>query len=508
MPTSRGTSVNATSIHRRSAINRINAIATNPARNARQICDQRQHCGPWSRQQLLYSDGINPLNHVSRDASKTVPAMIVRHDCCYLAAITPFYPRVVMGANAQVRPGDPIAGQVPSYAVEGLILGSRAKFDSSTYREYKCAPSDQFDGYTWCQKTRRESERRGSFEATSSMLHGKDGTVVYVNRHQQPAFFDGKEADRNIQNYSRKFAESPKIIKIPRRAGNADAVLATWGKIELEPLDDDGVRLLTEGKSPKKGLLIDFLGNLSRSARDGLPIYRIVGGAGFVWAGSFDQKGRGTLRFAAVDPSTLQLEPVAAQSSNAAIKGSRDAEATIARLQTELSAAIKAKAEADLARTDAEKAAQQARRDAEIARNDANVAIDEIDRLKGGGRPPTSYVKGILIGIFATAILVVVIWTFSKMFKVSSKESTDAGKADNDLKAHTDDVEGAIVSWSTASESSAETIPSIDQDDLLKQLAKTLGALDTVAPSPAVIEGQEQTQANTSGEETPSKKAV
>jgi hypothetical protein len=331
--------------------------------------------------------------------------------------------------------------------------------------------------------------------------------------------FHGKEADRNIQNYSRKFAESPNIIKIPRRAGNTDAVLATWGKIELEPLDDDGVRLLAEGKSPKKGLLIDFLGNLSRSARDGLPIYRIVGGAGFVWAGSFDQKGRGTLRFAAVDPSTLQLEPVAAQSSNAAIKGSRDAEATIARLQTELSAAIKAKAEADLARTDAEKAAQQARGDAEIARNDANVAIDEIDRLTGGGSPLTSYVKGILIGIFATAILVVVIWTFSKMFKVSSKESTDAGKVDNDLKAHTDDVEGAIVPWSTASESSAETIPSIDQDDLLKQLAKTLGALDTVAPSPAatlvdvscdqsVIEGQEQTQANTSGEETPSKKAV
>jgi hypothetical protein len=41
---------------------------------------------------------VNPLNHVSRDASKTVPAMIVRHDCCYLAAITPFYPRVVMGS--------------------------------------------------------------------------------------------------------------------------------------------------------------------------------------------------------------------------------------------------------------------------------------------------------------------------------------------------------------------------------------------------------------------------
>jgi hypothetical protein len=55
--------------------------------------------------------------------------------------------------------------------------------------------------------------------------------------------------------------------------------------------------------------LIDFLGNFVRSAKEGLPIYRIGGGAGFVWAGNFDQKGRGTLRFAAVDASAFTLPP-------------------------------------------------------------------------------------------------------------------------------------------------------------------------------------------------------
>src|SRR5215831_1239358 len=53
--------------------------------------------------------------------------------------------------------------QKSAYAVEGLSLGSRVGFDSTDYREYKCGPSEQFDGFTWCKKTRHDSERRGSF---------------------------------------------------------------------------------------------------------------------------------------------------------------------------------------------------------------------------------------------------------------------------------------------------------------------------------------------------------
>jgi len=64
--------------------------------------------------------------------------------------------------------------------------------------------------------------------------------------------------------------------------------------------------VLAEGKSPKKGLLIDFLGNFARSAQEGLPIYRVIGGAGFVRVSGFDQKDRGTVRVAVVDASTFQ----------------------------------------------------------------------------------------------------------------------------------------------------------------------------------------------------------
>src|SRR5262249_35779235 len=63
------------------------------------------------------------------------------------------------------------------------------------------------------------------------------------------------------------------------------------------------MEMLGDGKGPRKGLLIDFLGNFARSAKEGLPIYHIDGGPGFIWAASFDQKERGTLRLAAVELS-------------------------------------------------------------------------------------------------------------------------------------------------------------------------------------------------------------
>ena len=90
---------------------------------------------------------------------------------------------------------------------------------------------------------------------------------------------------------------------MPHRGGLPDGLIAVWGKITLEPLDQQSMKILADGKGPRKGLLIDFLGNFARSAKEGLPIYRIDGGPGFIWAASFDQKERGTLRLAAVELS-------------------------------------------------------------------------------------------------------------------------------------------------------------------------------------------------------------
>ena len=201
-------------------------------------------------------------------------------------------------------------GQVSAqtkYAVDGVAVGSQV--GSATYLEYKCSPSDQFEGFTWCQ-TRNDQDRRRGSTATYSILHDKDGNVVYVNRFQAPAFLNSNEADKEIQGYSHKLGETAHVITIPHRAGLPDGIIALWGKTTLELLDHDSIKILAGGRSPKKGLLIDFISNFARSAKDGLPIYRIGGGPGLLWVASFDQKNRGTVRFAAVDASGLsQLVP-------------------------------------------------------------------------------------------------------------------------------------------------------------------------------------------------------
>jgi ABC transporter substrate binding protein len=138
--------------------------------------------------------------------------------------------------------------------------------------------------------------------------------TVYVNRYQEPAFFGASEVNDDIQRYSRKFGESPRITRMPHRAGLPNGILASWGKVELEPLDNDSIKALAKGRRPTtKGYFIDFIGNFARSAKEGLPVYRLNGGAGFVWVASYGRKGRGILRLLAVDASAISPQFVATQ---------------------------------------------------------------------------------------------------------------------------------------------------------------------------------------------------
>jgi hypothetical protein len=195
-----------------------------------------------------------------------------------------------------------------AYAVDGLAVATQLNFKSASYRDYKCNPSDQFEGLIWCQKTRAE-KGRGSRTTAYSLLHSKDGKISYINRSQESASFNPSESELAIERYSRELGESARLLKAPHRSGVANGVIAVWGKITLEPLDQDSIKLLADGKKPRRGLLIDYLRDFTRSAKEGLPVYRIVGGPGLIWAASFDQKGRATLRLAAVDVSGFAPPP-------------------------------------------------------------------------------------------------------------------------------------------------------------------------------------------------------
>jgi len=78
------------------------------------------------------------------------------------------------------------------YVVDGLALGAQVKFDSEAYQSYRCVPSEQFAGFTWCQKKRDERVARGQFTSSFSILHSQNGTALYINRYLEPAWFTAK----------------------------------------------------------------------------------------------------------------------------------------------------------------------------------------------------------------------------------------------------------------------------------------------------------------------------
>ena len=315
--------------------------------------------------------------------------------------------------------------QISIYAVEGLALGAHIPFDSSAYREYKCSPSDQFDGFTWCQQTRQQGERRRSSDVTYSLLHSRDGSIVYINRYQTPAFFGRNEAEHDIQSYSQKLGESPRTkIRMPHQPG-LDGILASWGNTVLEPLDTENRKAFAEGRRLGKGYYIDFIGNFDRSAKEGFPLYRISGGAGFIWAASFDQKGRGTLRLLAVDTSAFYPELIAKSLPAGSVEVSP-------------TAAERLSADANIVRQLAEKAGEQATAEEfETAKRDVQLAKTEIEslnaerarlkaaveRLEGdniAAENKAQVMKSVAYGAFVIALMAIV----SSLFFVIRKKST------------------------------------------------------------------------------------
>ncbi|WP_246668459.1 hypothetical protein [Bradyrhizobium elkanii] len=203
-----------------------------------------------------------------------------------------------------VRPDLPRSAQPSKYRVDKVALGSIVEFESANYREYQCRPSDQFPGFTWCQKQRNERVQRGEYLSSHSLLHSQDGRLSYLNRYLDPAFFDPGEVGGDIERLTRTFGEQPRTIELPGSIPNMTGVIASWGAVSLEPLDASAIATLAAGRSPG-GILIDFVGDFQQSIRQKLPIYRVSGGAGFVWAESHDLNGRGRLRFFAIDASSL-----------------------------------------------------------------------------------------------------------------------------------------------------------------------------------------------------------
>jgi hypothetical protein len=169
---------------------------------------------------------------------------------------------------------------------------------SSHDLKYDCRASEQFSGFIWCQNRRMERTRSGTVVITNSILRDGEGKVAYVSQHIVPVIFDPGEVEKTLSLISAKYGEASRVMHPPSPWGiERNAVIAIWGQINLEPLDSSTLSIIASGHDVKSGLRVDYLGDFRKSAKLGMPVYRIAGGPGYLWNASYDQKGRGHLRF-------------------------------------------------------------------------------------------------------------------------------------------------------------------------------------------------------------------
>ena len=196
------------------------------------------------------------------------------------------------------------------YRVDGITLGSVVSPDDLE-ADYSCVASSEFQSFSWCRKP----VRKGDKFTQTSVLHSNTGVVVYANRSVTPANFAPGEIDTEVKRLSAKFNSPARIMSMPHRSNLRDGMIATWGDITLAPLDSATLRLLATNKKVSAGLLLDYLNDIRASAKQGLPVYRISGGAGFLWAATYDRSGRGALRFGAVDASAYEVPATRVEST-------------------------------------------------------------------------------------------------------------------------------------------------------------------------------------------------
>src|SRR5205823_14808646 len=138
--------------------------------NARQI-HVAQPADKLLRGNKPVSTARRVLNRGSRNCARShslatmsviIDAVVYHWGAAAMKARIAVLASVVLSGSATAAPNQ--------YAVEGVAVGTQLNFDSASYREYKCSPSQQFDGLTWCQKARANKDRRRPYTAAYSLL--------------------------------------------------------------------------------------------------------------------------------------------------------------------------------------------------------------------------------------------------------------------------------------------------------------------------------------------------
>jgi hypothetical protein len=195
--------------------------------------------------------------------------------------------------------------QPSKYVVDHVRLGASVNSD---VKNHDCERSDDFLGFVWCHQ---EAKNANNHVSKTIMYEEQSGAAVYVMRNEALVLLDQSRVEKEINSLSKSFQESPVVNWMPTRKGAPKAVIALWGQVRVEELNPDALSMLAARQSAHQGVIVDYMGDLYRSARNGLPVYRMIGGAGYLYSASFGAGERGHQHYVAIDASRFGRPDIA-----------------------------------------------------------------------------------------------------------------------------------------------------------------------------------------------------
>jgi tetratricopeptide (TPR) repeat protein len=194
------------------------------------------------------------------------------------------------------------------YVVDDFTLGAPVDTASPNYRSYNCKPSDEIADAVRCERQQQRKGPTGKVDVSSTLIHAKDGTALYAMVNVAPVALSKKIVQREIEDLSKTIDAKPtKVMWIPEDSSDPTSVIAIWGPVTLEELGYDELSQVEAGEDPRAGILVDTVGDLPHSAKEYLPVYRLVGGPGYVYSASFGAGGKGHRHYVAVNAAELAV---------------------------------------------------------------------------------------------------------------------------------------------------------------------------------------------------------
>jgi hypothetical protein len=216
-------------------------------------------------------------------------------------------PVVIQPQTVQASPTTSDATKYnPNFVVDGLSLGGIVNREGNVYRSYTCQSSEQFSGFVFCHRLTVKQDKFGPHNSAEAILHSEaNNTTAYISQSISPAYFGSGDIDREIQKISQRLGLHPRLIRSDPKSGIPQGIIAAWGSVTLTPLVGNDLDGLANGQHIRRGFLFDFLNDARLSAKEGMPVYTLSGGPGYLYGATFDESGKGALQIVSMDASAF-----------------------------------------------------------------------------------------------------------------------------------------------------------------------------------------------------------